>query len=505
MKSSYFLGAVAASGLVALGCAVGPNHKAPEVKGGETYRGDEKSAQANQKRAKGEKTPPTFADLPWWAVYRDPTLFSLVREATSKAYDLRIAFARVEVARQAHRAAIWSLWPTIGVNGGAGSAVGASSIPTFYPPAQLDGQFGIGASASWEPDVWGRLRRLTQVQLHRFEAEDEDRRGVYVALVGDVAESYFSLMSLDLQRSFAEQAVQTRRETLTVFEQRSSGGVGNDLEVSRAKASLRQAEASVLRVGLAATVTENTLAFLLARPPGPIARGTALDQLELPPDVPPGLPSTLLERRPDIRAAEKRLLAANATIGVEMADFFPRFELTGFLGVVSPDLSVADAVRGGVGLFHWTLPFLGGEKERADYDAAKATWEGATAFYERTAVNAFREVANALVTIQMLREQRVAVDGQVQALSDAQAHAMDRYRGGVANYLDVLTAQEQLLLAQLEVADLMGRQHTAVSRLYRALGGGWPLPDDDDKKDDAGDTKESVATKATGNQATASP
>jgi len=464
------------SALTTFGCAVGPNHKAPEIKTPEHF--------------KDERTPSekSFADLPWWEVHRDPTLFALIREATEGAYDLRIAMARVEIARQAHRAAVWALWPTLGVQAGVGDAIGTLDVPSVYPPQNLSGNFALGVGASWEPDVWGRLRRLAGAAKHEFQATDEDRRGVYIALVGDVAQLYFSLLSLDLQKDFAQQARVAREETLHLFEARSGGGVSNELEVSRARASLKQVEASLTVIGLGIGTTENALSYLLARLPSPIKRGVSLDALQFLPSIPSGLPSTLLRRRPDVRSAEKILLAQNDKIGAELADFFPKFQLTGYLGVATPNLKDASFVRGGVGLLNWTLPFLGGERTRAEYAAAKAAWEGSVVAYERAVGNAFREVANSLIAVSMLGERRTALDAQLAAASDAERHALERYRGGVADYLDVLTAQEQKLAVQLEVAEVMGRQHSAVAQLYRALGGGWPLPDED-KDDDKSNKK----------------
>lgn len=459
---------VALGGLITLGCAVGPNKKAPDIKTPEEYRDE---------RAPGEKS---FAELPWWEVHRDPTLFALLREATEKAYDLRVAMARVEIARQAHRAAVWALWPTIGVQAGVGDAIGTIDVPSLYPPQNMNSNFAVGAGASWEPDVWGRLRRLAGAAKHEFKATDEDRRGVYITLVGDVAQLYFSLLSLDLQREFAQQAIAARTETLHLFESRAGGGVSNELEVERARASLKQVEASLTIITLNIGTTQNALSYLLARLPSPIKRGASLDALQFLPEIPAGLPSTLLRRRPDVRSAEQILLAQNDKIGAELADFFPKFQLTGYLGVATPDLKDASFVRGGVGMLNWTLPFLGGERNRAEYAAAKAAWEGAKANYERAVGNAFREVANALITVSTLTDRRTAVDAQLAAANAAERHALERYRGGVADYLDVLTAQEQKLAVQLDVADVMGRQHSAVAQLYRALGGGWPLPDEDD-------------------------
>lgn len=460
--------------LLTSACAVGPNHKPPELQTPERHRGDTTASTPEDAQS--------LSDLPWWEIYRDPTLFSLLKEATEKAYDLRIALARTEAARQSHRAALWALAPTIGINLGAGDTMGTTAIPSPATPLDLSG-YGLNAGASWELDLWGRLRRIAEMAEYEYEATDEERRGVYIGLVGDVAELYFTLAVLLEQRDFAERAIATRRETLKLFEQRSGGGVGNDLEVARARASLEQANAAMTQLDLSLANTENALSLLLARPPGPIERPTALDGLQLPPEIPAGLPSTLLQRRPDVRAAENRLRAANARIGAEMADFFPQFQLTGFLGMTSTDLAQTQAIRGGVALFSWTLPFLGGERVRAEYDAAIALWRGATAHYERVAMNAFREVADALAAVTTLRARRNALEAQVAALTHAEELALSRYRGGVADYLDVLTTQEQLLIVQLDVSNVRGRQHIALARLYRTLGGGWPLEEPKDEDD----------------------
>lgn len=474
----FLTGGALVIALASAGCAIGPNHEAPKVKTPEAHRGDKQA------------TATSLADLPWWEVYQDPALFALIKEATEQSLDLRIALARVEAARQAHRAAAWSLAPTLGVQAGVGDSLGSLDVPGMYPPVQTTGAWGAGAYASWEPDVWGRLRRLTEVALHSLEATEEDRRGVYVALVGDVAESYFSLIAADLQRTYAEEAVGTRRQTLNLFETRSLGGVGNDLEVTRARASVSQAESVLAITDLNIATRENALSFLLARIPGAVERQSSIDALQAPPSVPAGLPSTLLQRRPDIRAAEKRLLAANAQIGAELADYFPKFELTAFMGVASPDLTESSFVRGGAGLFNWTLPFLGGERIRAEHKAAIANWQAATAGYERTVLGAFREVADSLASIRAFSMRRIALDAQLTSLEDAEDLAIQRYQGGVANYLDVLTTQEQLLITQLAIADIRGQEQAAISRLYRTLGGGWPLPDEDDQaKDEKADSK----------------
>ncbi len=431
-------------------------------------------------------TPPDFAgappqgdrralERPWWEVFRDPTLLALIREATSSAFDLRIAMSRVEIARQSYRSAVWTLAPTVGGTAGAGAARGQPSIPSFYPPLDTPGNFGAFATASWEVDVWGRIRRIAEEAEYEYRATDEDRRGVYITLIGDVAERYFDLLALDRQLAYLEGAVETRRQTVELFRTRSVGGVGNALEVARAEADLRDASWQRYDVAIAIASTEYTLSYLIGRPPGPIARPGADDPWPELPEVPSGLPSELLNRRPDIRAAAARVQSANARIGAEQADYLPSFDLTGYVGVVSDDLTQAAGVRGGSANLNWTLPFLGGERERAEVASAQAAWDLAVTSYQSTAINAFREVAEALVSVERLRQVVSEQAGVVGASEEAQRIALDRYTGGVANYLDVLTAQERLLSAQLAFANAQGRQRSAFARLYRVLGGGWPL------------------------------
>jgi multidrug efflux system outer membrane protein len=451
------------------GCALGPDYERPKLPAPETFRGASKP-----------DSPTSFADVPFWKAFSDPALVALVREGIAQNLDLAIAAQRVEVARQTNRAAYWALFPTLGANVGAGQAHGTGSAPGVFPPLDVTGRFGGSVVGSWEIDLWGRLRRTIEATQSLADATEEDRRGLYVALVGDVASQYFELRILDAQIGRGRAQVEVRKRTLALFQERLTGGVGNDLEVARAQANVRDAEAQVELLEQRVAYGENALSFLLGRVPGPVVRSRELESFGAPPAVAAGLPSTLLERRPDVRAAERRVAAANAGIGIATANFFPRFDLTGFLGVLSKDLgsftkaASTEPMYGGVGAFGFTVPLLGGEKLRANLTAAEAELEASKLAYRRQALGAFRDVADALVRVEKSRMIDASRTAQVEALRRAAATAEERFRGGVSNYLELLTAQEELLRSEFAAADARGQQHLALVGLYRALGGGYP-------------------------------
>lgn len=451
--------------LTVTACSIGPDYARPDVKPPEAHRGQAQTAES-------------LADLPWWKVFHDPVLGGYVKEALEKGFDVRVAAANVESARAGQRGAFWAFFPSFGGQVGVGGGQGFPGVPTFVPPTTANGLFAASASASWEADVWGRLRRQKESADALVDASLADQRGVYVALVGDVASTYLQLRTYDLQRTLVDDALKTRAETLALFQERAKGGVGNDLEVARAEANLADAQAQAEGLTRAIWVTENRLALLLARPPGPLERGAELTALQLPPQVPAGLPTALLAQRPDVVAAEQQLHAATAQVGVKVGELFPKFALAGSAGVaLGPDLVtsatlVSPVYRGSVGL-EYVFPVLGGAQNLAAVDAAWARVHAATALYEKTATNALREVSDALVTIDQSAKVRAAREQQVASLQRTEALAMMRYRGGVSNYLEVVTAQEQRLGAELALADAKGQQHQAVVALYRALGGGW--------------------------------
>jgi multidrug efflux system outer membrane protein len=454
-------------------CAVGPNYKRPDVKAPTEHRGQ-------------KATQESMAELPWWRVFRDPMLSRYLKESLTNAYDVRIALARVDQARAQAKAAMWAFFPSLSGQVGFGGGQGFPGIPTFLPAQSLNGIFGVGASASWEIDVWGRLRRQKEAADAYAQSADEDRRGVYVALVGSVASSYVQLCTNDLKLQIVEDATRTRQETVDFFSERLKGGVSNDLEVARAESNVADAKAQGSGLRQIIWQNENLLSVYLARGPGRIERGAPLDALTLTPEVPAGLPSSLLARRPDVRRAEAQLHAATAAVGVRIGDVLPKLDLTGVAGLATSALKNfgdhdAAIYRGNAG-FNIPLPILGGAAQLNAIQAARAQVKELVATYEKTFINALREVSDALVAIEQLKAARESRAQQVGALVRAEQLAGLRYKGGIATYLEVITAQEQRLLAELTLADVKGQQHQAVIQLYRALGGGWAMP----KKENAG-------------------
>lgn len=474
MKAAWALGAMITLGGAA--CAVGPNYQRPEVK--------------TPKEQRGQKpTEESFGELPWWRAYRDPALSRYLKESLTNAFDVRVALARVDQARAQAKAAMWAFFPTIGGTVGFGGGQGIPGVPTILPATSLNGIFGVGAAASWEADVWGRLRRQKEAADAFAQAADEDRRGVYVALVGDVASTYLQLRTNDLKLQIVEAAIVKRRETSSFFEERLKGGVSNDLEVARAQSNVADAQAQSAFFRAVIWRNENLLSVLLARGPSPIERGAALDAMPLLPEVPAGLPSSLLSRRPDLRSAEAQLHAATAIVGIRIGDVLPKLALTGYAGMASSALKnigdhSAGVYRGFAGL-DIPLPILGGAAQLNAIDAAKAKVKEVAALYEKAFFNSLREVSDALNDIEQLKEQRVQRELQVAALQRAEEVALLRYKGGVSTYLEVITAQEQRLSAELLLADTKGLQHQSVIQLYRALGGGWNMGQKSDEQSSA--------------------
>ncbi|HVE85274.1 MAG TPA: efflux transporter outer membrane subunit, partial [Myxococcales bacterium] len=309
--------AAGAAAVLAAGCAMGPSYRRPETPA------------AAQQSFRGQAADPrSLADLPFWDVFHDEALKALINEALGKSPSVQIAAARVEQARALAAADGWALWPGLGANTSGGrqrAAVPGLGVATFNT-------FGIGANASWEVDLWGRLRRTQEASQQAFIASEEAQRGVTVALIGDVAAAYFNLRALDAQKAIAEQRIAGRSKALELFQARLSRGTGNRAEVATATAQVMDAQAQLADIERRQRATENQLAVLTGSPPRQVARGAALEAQAIPPEVPAGLPSALLERRPDLRAAEAQLHAATAGIGVAVAEFYPTIQLNGSAG-----------------------------------------------------------------------------------------------------------------------------------------------------------------------------
>ncbi len=458
-----------------VGCTVGPNYQRPPVPMTEAFRDQVKPADAQ-----------SFADLPWWELFEDDALRDLIVQALQNNPDMRIAAARVEQARAQAGISAAQAYPAVGVGLGAnysrGSFIPGQTTPTLgsTTPQPIGAQFNVGASFSWEIDFWGKFRRGTEAAVAQFLATEDGRRGVIVSLIADVASSYVLLRQLDSQLEISNATVKNFEKTLELYTARLEGGTGSKLEVATGQAQVNDAQATAFDLQRQITDQENHISFLLGRPPGPIPRGRTLLQFVVPPTIPPGLPSSLLERRPDVHQAEEQLIAANALVGVAQANFYPSISLTGILGLASPDLTKLFTGPSFVwsvgGTASWLAPIFQGAQLKGQYDAAWASWLQSEAFYERSVLNAFQEVASSLNDTSALGPVLQQRESQVNSLVEAVDLAIDRFEGGVSSYLEVTTNQNNLFPAQLNLAAVRAQRYLALISLYRALGGGWQVP-----------------------------
>ena len=456
------VGALAA--VLTAGCAVGPNYQRPPETAPDHFYSQPTPAEAA-----------SLADSPWWDVFSDPTLQALVDEALRKGYDPQIAAWRVEEARALAGIARADFFPQIGYQG----QFERSQASEFVAPgARAVNLHSANVNTSWEIDLWGRVRRLNEAARARFLAEEENRRGVLLSLVAAVAQAYFELRELDQELTVAWRNQNAFEETLELFQRRLSAGVASGLETARAEAALAQVAAQIPLIEQQIVAKENEISLLLGRPPGPVTRGAPLADQPIPPEIPAGLPSALLERRPDLRAAEEQLVAANAEVGVAMASFFPTISLTALLGGISPDVtdlfgpgkvwSIAAGLAG---------PLFQGGRLVNQYDASVARWNQARLLYERAVIAAFGEVSSTLIARQKLSESEAHTARQVSALQESVRLSNLRYISGLADYFEVLEAQQQLFPAELALARARLSQLAAFVQLYKALGGGWNLQD----------------------------
>jgi len=471
---------LAAGGIVILlnGCAVGPTYERPPISSPVEFRGRTGSPAAapaaGEASAGGGEAAP-LADSGWWEVFEDDTLQGLVNEALKNGYDVRLAAWRVEEARANAGIAKSEFFPQI--QGEAGWTRGRVSEFISPVPGTLE-LTNVNLGLSWEIDLWGRIRRLNEAALARYLATEEARRGVLLSLVSDVAANYFQLRALDFEKEIAERTANAFRETHDLFTRRYDAGIASELETASAEAPLRTTQAVIPDLERRIAAQENQIALLLGRNPGDVPRGAALNDQILPPAIPAGLPSELLKRRPDLRQAEQELIAANADVGVTVAEYFPSLRLTGAFGGVAPQVS--DLFKGGK---QWSIggglltPLFQGRRLKNNNRAAVARFEQAKVDYERAVTNAFAEVSTALVAYERLahveEEQVQAVD----AYRKAAELANSRYLSGLSDYLEVLQAQRQLFPAESALAQIRFNRLAVLVDLYRALGGGWQLSD----------------------------
>ena len=461
-KVQVAFGALGCCAVMLAGCAVGPNYKRPVIDSPAAFRNEI------------QITNNAYSDLAWWEVYGDDRLQGLIQEALTNNYDLRIAMPRVEQARAVAMQARSQFVPSVTYNG----TVSRGRNDVFGSGFPNNGGTVNSAVATlnafWEVDLWGRVRRLNEAARAQLLASEENRRGVRLTLLSDVATTYFQLLELDQELEIASRTTNSFGESLRIFSMRLNGGTASALESARAEAALEDAAAAVPAIRERISVAENQLCVLLGRNPGPIERPAPLLTQELP-DIPTGLPSGLLERRPDIRQAEQLLRSSNAQVGESLAEFFPKIGLTALMGKVSPELSgftLGGANAWGIAA-EGTGPLFEGGRLVGQYKQSKAVKHEFELQYRETVLNAFREVSDALVSREQLVEVRQHQTHEVSALESAVKLSTERYVAGKADYYEVLEAQQQLFPAELNLARTQRDQLLAVVTLYKTLGGGW--------------------------------
>jgi multidrug efflux system outer membrane protein len=457
------------AGLLVSCRAIGPNYVKPIITPPDAFRGADQTASAD---------PASLADLKWFEIFRDQRLQKLIQTALEANYDLRDAVVRVDGARANLGITRADQFPTIGVGTGVtttrASATGA--VP-FLPGLDQTRTFGGVAIdlLSFEADVWGRLRRATEASRAGLLATEENRRAVVTTLVSEVATAYFNLIELDRELEIAKRTLSTREESLQLIRKREAHGLATLLEVRQGEQLVHTAARAIPSIEESLEQTENQISLLLGSSPRSITRGDRLEEQVQPPSVPAGLPSALLERRPDIRLAEQMLVGANAMIGVAKAAYFPRISLTGLLGFQSNQLS--SLFTGGAGVWQFvpqvTQPIFTGGRLRSNVDLATAQQRLALIEYERVIQTAFREVSDALIRYEKVREVRAKQELLVTTLQDRSRLSYLRYRGGVDTLLSALDADRDLFDAEMGLVRTRRDELLALVRLYRALGGGW--------------------------------
>ena len=453
--------------LLMAGCTLGPRYQRPAVPVPPAYRGETAPASAA-----------SLADTKWPDLFQDPTLKQLIAAALEQNLDLALAAERVEEARAQFRITGANRYPFLYAQAGfAGDRYSLIGANVGIPPGTSEeiSYTQAGAALSWELDLWGRLRRLTEAARAQYLASEEARHGVIVSLIADVADTYFTLRERDLELEIARSTRDIAARSLELVRVRHDHGAVTALDVHQAEQLLYIASAQIAATERDIGQAEDALSLLLGKPPGDIARGRPMDDYGLPPELPPGLPSSLIERRPDIREAEQRLIAANAQIGVAKAYYFPQISLTGFLGGQSRALTdlFTGPARDWLIAPAANLPVFTAGAVRVAVRLTEAQKREMVAAYQRAIYNGFHEVSDALIGYRDTREQRRQQDQLVHALEETTRLSNLRYQGGMDSYLQVLDAERNLFQSRLSLARLRLQELLSFVQLYRALGGGW--------------------------------
>lgn len=459
--------------LLAAGCTVGPDYKRPAVDVPGSYR------QAVAPDIASAAPSPSIADAQWATVFQDPVLQRLVQEALANNLDLRIAAQRVLEAQAQVGIARSQQLPS--VSGSVGYS--ALQIPTSLAGTQSDGTLansffrggGPSASAAWNLDFWGLYRRQSEAARADLLASEWGRRATRTTLIQSVAETYFELRSLDAQAAITLDTIKARQDSLHLTQVLDQGGAGSLADVRQAEELLHAAQANLPDLRRQIAVQENILSVLLGRNPGPIDRGLPVDEQPHPLQIPVGVPSQLLERRPDVQQAEARLIAANARIGVARAQYFPQISLTSLGGAASNQLN---AITTGPNAYWYAAgsvsePIFDGGRIRSNYRLSQAQYQEMLLEYRKTILNSLKDVSSSLVAYKETRELREQKAEQVKSAADAVRLARLRYSGGNTSYLEVLTTDTDLYSAQLLLAQAEEQEAASLVQVYAALGGGW--------------------------------
>ncbi len=447
------------------GCLVGPNYKRPPINTPVTYRGPDSTA--------SDSTPESLGDAKWWTVFQDAQLQSLIRTALQQNFDLRIAATRVLEAREQVIITRANQFPVL--NGGTQeNGTRSPAISPFFPAYSYNAP-ELAVSASWDLDFWGKYRRGTEAARATLLASEWGRRAVVSSLIANVATSYFQLRALDLQLAISHDALQSRQESLKLTQTLEQGGAVSLLDVRQAEQLVETAAAAIPDLERQSQQLENQISILTGQNPGSIPRGLALPDQPLPAAVPAGLPSRLLERRPDIQQSEQELVAANAQIGVARAAFFPDISLTAAFGFESTSLTTL--FNGASHIWSYTgalsQPLFQAGRIRANYRLVQDQQQQAVFTYQQTIQNAFRDVSNALIAYRKFRQFREHQELLAQAARSASDLADLRYKGGASSYLEVLTNQTNAFSADLNLAVARLNERLALVQIYNSLGGGW--------------------------------
>lgn len=471
--------------LALAGCAVGPNYKRPAVSVPVTYRGTatDASSGTEAKPTEPPKTPAetsankplgdeSLGDEQWWEVFQDKELQGLICTALQNNYDVRIAATRVLQAQAQLGITRADQLPTLGVGGNVASQQSPKQGP--IPAFEItDGQ--LTASAAWNLDFWGKYRRATEAARANLLASEWARKQVIATLVANVAAGYFQLRQLDLQLEISQHTLSSRRDSLLLTQTLEQHGIQSLLDVRQAEQLVYTAAAEIPDLERQVAQREDAISILLGNNPGDIPRGLKLTEQPHAPEVPAGLPSSLLERRPDVAQAEQILIAANAQIGVARAAYFPQISLTGSAGFEST--SLANLFTGPAGLWSlagsFTQPIFQGGRLKSNVRLSEAQQQQAVLAYQQTIKGAFRDVSDALVAYRKDREFRIQQEHLVESAQDAARLSEVRFKAGTTDYLEVLTNETNSFTAELGLAQAQGNELTALVQLYQALGGGW--------------------------------